>query len=215
VNRDDVQFLSAALAALEVEIAPELAPPLAAYARLLWGWNERLNLTRHTTWEQFVARDLVDSLQLAALLQEGEEVLDVGSGGGVPGVVLAIARPDLDISLTESVEKRARVLTDIVGQLQLPVAVHHARAEDLLEDFRFDALVARAVGPLWKLCKWLRPHWPSVGRLLAVKGPNWAAERAEARHRGLLSGLQLRRAASYRTPGTDVENVILKIWPEP
>jgi 16S rRNA G527 N7-methylase RsmG len=65
------------------------------YRRQLWAWNERLNLTRHTTLEKFVSRDVVDSHQLSNLLQRGERVLDVGTGGGVPGVVLAILRPDL------------------------------------------------------------------------------------------------------------------------
>jgi 16S rRNA (guanine527-N7)-methyltransferase len=75
-------------------------------------------------------------------------VLDVGTGGGVPGIVLAILRDDLDISLCESVQKKARVVEQFVRQLELPCAVHAERAEKLLDDFRYDVLVARAVGPI-------------------------------------------------------------------
>ena len=64
------------------------------------------------------------------------------------------------------------------------------------------------------MLKWFQPHWGSIGRLLSVKGPKWVEERGEARHRGLLQNVALRRAAVYTTPGTDAENVILKIWPK-
>jgi 16S rRNA (guanine527-N7)-methyltransferase len=147
-------------------------------------------------------------------LHDGEQVLDVGSGGGVPGVLLAILKPRLQISLSESVGKRATALQALVESLGLSTPIHRCRAEELLPEARFDALVARAVGPLWKLLKWFQPHWGSIGRLLVLKGPRWLDERGEARHRGLLRDLQLRRVATYATPGTDVENVILKIWPK-
>ena len=150
------------------------------FRALLWDWNTRMNLTRHTDLPTFVSRDVVDSVQLAGLLAPGEEVLDVGSGGGVPGVLLAILREDLDVTLCDSVGKKARALQSMVAQLGLRVGVHHERGERLLEDLRFDSVVARAIGPLWKICTWFAPHWPSMGRLLLVKGPRWVEERKEA-----------------------------------
>jgi len=187
---------------------------LEEYCRVLWETNQRLNLTRHTDYETFVARDLVDSMQLAALLRPGERVLDVGSGGGVPGIVLAILRNDVHVSLVESVGKKARALAEMIDRLKLPVPVFEARAEHLLDDLRFDTLVARAVGPLWKICNWFAPHWASIGRLLVIKGPAWVEERKEARHRGMLRPLELRKAASYTPPGADAESVILELWPK-
>ena len=99
---------------------------------MLWEWNDKLNLTRHTDYEKFVARDLVDSLAFSRFLEKGEKVMDVGSGGGVPGVVLAILRDDLEVTLSESVGKKARALADIVARLGLTAPVHHGRAEELL-----------------------------------------------------------------------------------
>ena len=111
--------------------------------------------------------------------------MDLGTGGGVPGILISILRPDLTISLCDSVGKKAKVVDEIVQELDLQVAVFNARLEDLLEDFRFDSVVTRAVGPLWKICTWFQGHWHSFDRLLAIKGPRWAEERGEARHRGV------------------------------
>lgn len=204
--------LTAALERYGLALPEDQVAQLDRYCRLLWDWNTKLNLTRHTDYDKFAGRDLLDSLQLSRLLAPGEEVLDVGSGGGVPGLVLAIVRPDLQVALAESVAKKARVLDTLVGALDLAVTVYHSRAEDVLEDFRFDSLVARAVGPLWKMCQWFAPHWHDFGRLLAIKGPRWAEERHEARQRGLLQNVELRKAASYHMPGTDSESVILQLW---
>ena len=204
--------LAEVLAQHQLELSADQVSLLEKYSQALWRWNEKLNLTRHTDYEKFVSRDVLDSQQLSQLLEPGEEVLDIGSGGGVPGVILAILRPDLEVSLCESVGKKAAALEAIVRELALPTPVHRARAEDVLEDLRFDVLTARAVGPLWKICTWLQPHWHSFDRLLAIKGPRWPEERGEARHRGLLNRVELRKVVSYPMPDTDSESVILKIW---
>ncbi|MFP6750166.1 MAG: 16S rRNA (guanine(527)-N(7))-methyltransferase RsmG [Pirellulaceae bacterium] len=193
-------------------ITPPMQQQLEQYCRLLWSRNKHLNLTRHTDYEKFVSRDLLDSLQLSALIPAGQEVLDVGSGGGVPGIVLSILRPDLEITLAESVTKKAEALNQIIEKLGLPIPVHNSRAESLLEDLRFDLLVSRAVGPLWKICYWFQSSWHEFQCILAIKGPRWVEERTEARQRGLLANVQLRKATSYPMPGTESESVILKIW---
>ena len=108
--------LVAALARHSIDFPEEGIPRLDEYRRLLWSWNEKINLTRHTDFEKFVTRDVVDSLALERFIETGERVLDVGTGGGVPGVILAIARPDLDVTLCESVAKKARVGEDIVQE---------------------------------------------------------------------------------------------------
>ena len=185
---------------------------LANYCSLAWDWNSKINLTRHTTPELFVQRDLLDSYQLSKLLQPNEEILDLGTGGGVPGILLAILRPDLDVSLCDSVAKKAKVAEDIVKKLKLNVQVYPLSVKMVLADERrYDSIVARGVGPLVKLCGWLKDEWHKIGRLLAIKGPKWIEERGEARHRGMLQSVQLRRLVSYPMPGTESESVILQI----
>jgi 16S rRNA (guanine527-N7)-methyltransferase len=196
------------------ELEDATADRIEAYARLLWQWNEQLNLTRHDTWDKFVGRDLRDCLHLAPLIKPGEDVLDMGSGNGIPGIPLAILRPDVNVSLAESVGKRAKVLDEMVADLSLPIAVYEARGEEILEDFRFTTVVNRAVGSLLKLCQWLEPHWGSIDRMLTIKGPKWVDERGEARHHGVLNKLQLRVAASYPLGEGESEGVILQVWPK-
>ncbi|MBB3209790.1 16S rRNA (guanine527-N7)-methyltransferase [Rhodopirellula rubra] len=196
-NNDLEDTFESALLRYGMQLDEPLAEPLRRYAELMWKFNEQLNLTRHTTWDLYVGRDLRDCLQLAHLIQPDEAVLDLGSGNGVPGIPLAILRPDVDVSLAESVGKRAKVLDELVTELNLSVPVYASRGEHLLEDFRFTTIVSRAVGSLMKFCKWVEPHWSSFDRLLLVKGPRWVEERAEARHYGVLKEFDLRVLASY------------------
>lgn len=196
---------------LSASISTEQAALLDRYARLLWDWNEKINLTRHTDYERFVSRDLVDSLMFAKQLKEGERIVDVGTGGGVPGVILAIIRPDLSVALVESVAKKARVVEEIVKGLDLVTPVFHERIEVHLGEYAYETLVVRAVAPLTKLLGWLTGRWGSFRRLLVVKGPAWKEECAQAKADKLTGRLDIHRVANYPLPGTENESVILEI----
>ncbi len=185
--------------------------PLQEYCQLLWEWNAKINLTRHTTFDLFAKRDLLDSVKLAAHLDADEEILDIGTGGGVPGVLLAILRPDLQVSVCDSVGKKAKAVQAIVSQLRLPIAVYPLRAETVLEDMRYHSLVTRASGNISQLLKWLGESWLQFDRLLTIKGPRWVEERSEARRNGLLSKVDLRILETYPMPDTQSESVILSL----
>lgn len=206
--------LAAALARHAITLEPQQVALLERYCQLLWEWNEKINLTRHTDYDTFVVRDVVDSLSLVQILDAEENVLDVGSGGGVPGIVLAIVRPDLLVTMAESMAKKARVLQDVVERLALPATVHHGRAEQLLADEYYHSLTVRAVAPLEKLLRWFAPHWGAIGRLLVIKGPAWVEERREAREKNLFHDLQLRKLAEWPLPGTHSQSVLLEIRPK-
>jgi 16S rRNA (guanine527-N7)-methyltransferase len=205
------ETLAAVMAQHGIQLPADRTVLLDRYCALVWQWNTRLNLTRHTDYQKFVTRDLVDSLAFSRFLSPGEHVLDVGTGGGVPGVVLAILRPDLSIALCESVGKRARAVSDIVAQLGLSTPIHTCRAEDLLAEARFQTLLIRAVARLHRLLEWFRPRWDRFDRMLVLKGPAWIEERGEARHLGLFNSLALRKLASYPLIGTASESVLLQI----
>ena len=206
---DVKKSLDEALQSLEIDLPCQQREQLGHYCELLWGWNEKLNLTRHLDFETFVNRDVWDSLQLAKVLTPKERVLDVGTGGGVPGLVVGILRPDVIMTVSDSIEKKTRALEDMVQQLGLRTKVVNARVQDLLPKRKYDTLTARAVGPTKKVLRWVAPHWSRFDRLLLIKGPRWTEERSDARHLGLLNHLELRKLATYPMPGTDSESVIL------
>jgi 16S rRNA (guanine527-N7)-methyltransferase len=203
--------LQAALTRHQIDLPEEAVEALDRYCHALWVWNEKLNLTRHTDYEKFVARDVVDSLALEPFLDSGARVLDVGTGGGVPGVILAIVRPDLEVALCDSVAKKAKAVQEIVREAGLDIAVYHEPAQEVVAREQFDVLIARAVAPLAKLLRWFAPHWGAFERMLVIKGPAWVDERHEAREAGLLRGVDLRKLTSYPLAGTESESVVLSL----
>jgi len=203
---------------LGLDVPSDSVQRLAAYAASLWSWNEKLNLTRHTDVEKFVSRDVADAASIGPHVARGEHVLDVGTGGGVPGALLAILRPDLQVELCDSVAKKARAVREIVREAGLSLPVHETAGQTvvttaLARGERFDALVVRAVAPLVKLLSWFEPIAGDFGRLLVVKGPRWEEEKGAARHKGFAKKVTVRRIAAWPIRGSDNESVLLEIRP--
>ncbi len=206
--------LTEALQRHQIELPDDQIKSIEKYCELLWARNESLNLTRHTDFDTFVARDVIDSIELSKHFLPGERVLDIGSGGGVPGILLAILRPDIHVGMCDCVKKKAEALAGMLADLQLDIPVFAERSEDVVLAAEFDTLVARAVGPLAKILTWMQETWHRFDRMLLIKGPNWPNERGEARHRGLLKQLELRCVSAYDMPGTESQSVILMLWPK-
>ncbi|WP_233190641.1 16S rRNA (guanine(527)-N(7))-methyltransferase RsmG [Brachybacterium sp. UMB0905] len=132
-------------------------------------------------WE----RHLVNCALLAdAIGPEVRTLADVGSGAGLPGVVIAIARPELEITLIETMQRRTTWLDEVNGELGLGLEVVRARAEELHGIRQFDAVTARAVAALDKLARWTLPLVAPGGELLAMKGSS-AAQEIEKAHKVL------------------------------
>ena len=165
-----------------------------------------------------VALSEADAAAIGLQLARGEHVLDVGTGGGVPGALLAILRPDLRVELCDSVAKKARAVREIVKEAGLSLPVHEAAGQAVVKAAaargeRFDTLVVRAVAPLVKLLSWFEPIAGDFGRLLVVKGPRWEDEKGEARHKGFAKKVMVRRIAAWPIRGSDNESVLLEIRP--
>lgn len=126
-------------------------------------------------------RHLLNCGLLAQLVPEGASVCDVGSGAGLPGLVLAIARPDLHVTLLEPLLRRTAFLDEVVAQLELGhVRVVRGRADSLHGVERFDVVTSRAVAPLTRLLDWSMPLVDDCGSLIALKGSSIETEIVEA-----------------------------------
>ncbi len=204
-----LETLRSTLKKYGIEISESQTELLEKFCELQWDWNKKINLTRHTTYEKFVTRDLLDALAFSEFLAPNEKVLDVGSGNGAPGILLGILRPDISISLVECVGKKAKVLADIIHELQLPIPVYCALGQDVLGNWQFHTLTFRAVASMKKILEWFKPCWLHFDRMLLVKGPKWVDERGEARHYSLLKGLALRKLKEYSIPDINKEKTLV------
>ena len=150
-----------------------------AYAGLLAGPGVERGLLGPREVDRIWERHILNSAAIAELIEPGSRVIDIGSGAGLPGVPLAIARPDLKVTLVEPMLRRTDFLEEVVAILGIPIAVTRGRAEDAGVRSRLagsDAVVSRAVADLEKLTRWGMPLLRSGGRMLSMKGDRAAEE---------------------------------------
>lgn len=212
--------LKAGLDALGIAYDPAAPERLARYHQLLTEWNQVMNLTGDTDFETSLTRHYLDSLAplgISGLFPEKASLIDVGTGAGFPGLPLAIARPDLDVVLMDSLQKRLNFLDAVVKELGLSnVRLCHARAEDGGRDPRwretFDLAVARGVAALPVLAELLLPFVRVGGKAVCYKGPaaeeEWDAGQRAAR---LLGGGKLERTPIVLPGQEDWEHCVIAL----
>ena len=160
------------------------------YGEILAGSGIERGLIGPSEVDRLWERHILNSAAMAELFEPGERVVDIGSGAGLPGIPLAIARPDLSVTLVEPLLRRSEFLREAIEELGIEVAVVRGRAEDRTireEAGGRDAVVSRAVAPLDKLSRWSLPLLRAGGRMLALKGER-AMDEVET-HRRTLSSL--------------------------
>jgi len=157
--------------------------PAEHFANMLAEEGELRGLIGPRELPRLWSRHLVNSAAVVPFIPKGAAVADVGSGAGFPGVVVALLRPDLDVHLIETMERRVAWLSDVVEELGLDnVTVVQARAEELHGKASFDVVTARAVAAMDKLARWTMPLVKSGGRLLALKGQRAEEEIESAKY---------------------------------
>lgn len=188
-----------------------LAGPLLVYLGLLHRWNGTYNLTAVRDPQAMVARHLLDSLTLLPALHGHGDVADLGSGAGLPGIPLAIARPDLQVTLVESNGKKTRFLREVVRQLGLDnVRVLTSRIEQVDEAGRHAVITARALATLSDILRLGGHLLAPDGLLLAMKGA-WPQAELDA----LPAGWRLLDSQPLQVPGEPGERHLLRIGRAP
>jgi 16S rRNA (guanine527-N7)-methyltransferase len=173
-----------AFAAVAEQVFGQRLPLATAYASWLIGEGVVRGLIGPREAPRVWERHLINCAVLSEMIPIGASVVDVGSGAGLPGIVLAVARPDLTITLVEPLARRTAFLSEVVAALDLgaTVTVIRGRAEEVVgELLAADVVTARAVAPLDRLAGWCLPLTSLGGRLLALKGASAADEVAEHR----------------------------------
>lgn len=191
------------------------------YYELLIEWNSRMNLTAITEPRDVALKHMVDSMTCndPAVIKPGAHLADIGTGAGFPGIPLKIVRPDLRISLIDSLNKRLSFLQEVISRLDLQdVSLWHSRAEDAARQRqhreRYDVVTARAVSRLSVLAEWTLPFAAVGGYVLAMKGPQVADEiTAGSRAVGVLGG-KVERTREFVLAESDETRIIVYIKKE-
>jgi 16S rRNA (guanine527-N7)-methyltransferase len=163
------------------EVFGDALPVAERYTEFLAGPGVERGLIGPREVERLWDRHVLNCAVLTELVPQGANLIDVGSGAGLPGIVLAIMRTDLSVTLLEPLLRRTVFLQECVDLLALPnVTVRRARAEEVVGEYAADIVTARAVAPLERLAGWALPLLRPDGELLALKGERAAAELEEA-----------------------------------
>jgi 16S rRNA (guanine527-N7)-methyltransferase len=180
---NDMDLLAEGLAEHGRSLSERQRDQFAIYKSILQDWSSRMNLTAIRDADGIVVRHFLDSLTCATATGDlnGQQVIDVGTGAGFPGLPLKILFPEMSLTLTDSVAKKTTFLQAVVDALQLRgVSILARRAEDLGQDpihrERYDWAVARSVAELRVLAEYLLPLARVGGHVLAQKGEHYGAE---------------------------------------
>ena len=199
---------------LGIELNDRQIDALCKYAELLVEWNKKINLTAITDKDSIATKHFLDSMSAITTGFVQGKIIDVGCGAGFPGLVLKIAKPDLNLTLLDSLNKRINFLNEVISDLKIDgVQTVHGRAEDYARQMRekFDTVVSRAVANMTVLSELCIPFLKTGGYFLALKGPLADDELKDA-HRAIhILGGEVTEVKNIHIPNTDLNHKIIII----
>ncbi len=199
--------LESGLDALCIKLTKEQQDKIINYLIILSKWNSVYNLTAIRDPKEMMTHHVLDSLSAVPAFTEAQNVLDVGSGGGLPGMILAICYPDKKISMIDTVSKKTAFLNQAKAELGLNnVTVYSARVESLQVNQPFDVITSRAFSELNNFVNWSQHLLAEGGRFIAMKGvhPQGEMER-------LPEGWEVKEVRPLTVPGLDAERHLIFI----
>ena len=212
------QMLSQGANELNIELTPDIAQAMLKYMDFMLEWNEKVNLTTITQPEEVIIKHFLDSLTLIATVEIGSnsKIIDVGTGAGFPAIPLKLVRPDIKLTMLDSLGKRVNFLKEACAHVGIKGAeCLHGRAEDLAQnpDYRekFDIATARAVAGLNVLCEYCLPFVKVGGHFLAMKGPDVMEELKAAEKAISVLGGKINAVKSFKLPFSDITHSIVVI----
>ncbi len=199
--------LAGGIKELQLDLNQQQHEQLLDYLALLFKWNSVYNLTSVRDPMQMVTHHVLDSLAAVPAFAGAANVLDVGAGGGLPGIVLAIARPHMNVSLIDTVHKKTAFLTQVKAELGLAnVTVYTARVEQLQVARPFDVITSRAFADLSDFVNWSGHLLAEGGEFIALKGTAPADEQAR-----IPDPWKVTKLAPLQVPGLQAERHLVFI----
>lgn len=187
------------------------------YLANLKDWNKKINLTAITEDEEIIVNHFVDSISIAPLLEDNRSLLDIGSGGGFPGIPLKIVRPSLDVTLLDSVNKKVSFLKDTIRKLDLEnIEAVWGRAEDPENNIprkHFDYVVTRAVGSILETLELCSPYVSKDGVIVLMRGKKGSEEWAK-QSKELDNEYNLLNYREFTLPYSDSKRIIIIVKPK-
>lgn len=219
----DFELLKSGAAEFGVQFDNSALERFDKYAAMIIETNKVMNLTSITEPRDIVVKHFIDSLSLfsAVELAKGAKVIDVGTGAGLPGVAMLIARPDLSVTLLDSTKKKLEFLKTVLTELDLAASTFHARAEEAgrKPEYRekFDLAVARAIANLNELSEYCLPFVKLSGKFIAMKGSVVKDELNGAKQAIRLLGGVVRGVKAFELKDAGERNLIIieRIYPSP
>lgn len=212
------QLLKDSLSKMNIHIGEEQIQQFFDYKDLLLAWNEKINLTAITDEAQIMIKHFADSASLLSAIEveEGASIIDVGTGAGFPGLPVKIVRPDLNVTLLDSLNKRIGFLNEVCAQLNLENVYNiHARAEDGGQDpslrENFDYCFSRAVANLAVLSEYCLPFVKVGGKFVSLKGPDVAQEVKEGEKAIQNLGGKVNEIIKIEIPNSDIIHSLIVI----
>lgn len=203
---------------LGISLSDKQMEQLLHYYEMLIQWNEMMNLTAITNYEDVMKKHFVDSLSLVKIcdLTGSLSLIDVGTGAGFPGLVLKIAFPDLNVTLLDSLKKRILFLDDVKSKLEIHgVNIIHGRAEDYAKKDKyresFDLCVSRAVANLSTLSEYCLPFVKVDGFFISYKSERISKELESAEHAISILGGVMDKQEEFMLPNSDIYRNLVMI----
>ena len=200
---------------IDVILDEEQIQKFYKYMELLLEWNKKINLTAIVEPRDVILKHFVDSLTICKELQKNKTLADIGTGAGFPGIPVKILRPDLDITLIDSLNKRVNFLTMVIEALKLEkIIALHGRIEDFGKNKKyrekFDYVTSRAVANLSTLSEYMIPLVKIGGKCICMKGSNIDEELKNAEKAIKTLGGKIEKVDTFLLPDTDMgRNIIL------